>query len=248
MNSELLLKMENVNKRYGKIHAVKDVNLSINKREIVGLIGNNGAGKSTLIKTLIGVTTKTSGRFYWLGKRVEIKSVKDSRELGIEAVYQEQALFNKLSISKNVFMDREPEKTIGPFKIIDYKKMNEIIKPLFVKLKLNIPSLEREVRFCSGGERQGVAIARAMHFKAKLVILDEPTNALSVHAVRKVLSFIEQLKNNNTSVIFISHNIEHVYSVADRIVVMSHGKKVFDINKANKSKDDIEKLLTDLSV
>jgi simple sugar transport system ATP-binding protein len=248
MTSKPLLKMENVHKKFGSVHAVKGISLELGTGEILGLVGNNGAGKSTLIKTLIGVFPKTSGKFYWNDEEVEINSIHDSRRLGIEAVYQEQAVFDKLSIAQNVFMGREPKKIIGPIKILDFKTMKEIIKPLLNRMGLEVPSLEHEVRFCSGGERQGVAIARAMHFRAKLVILDEPTTALSVEAARKVLSFIRQLKEENISVILISHNMSHVYSVVDRIAVISHGKKILDVRKKDVDKEEVEDLMADVTV
>lgn len=245
MSEMPLLRMEDIHKRFGKVHAVKGVSLDIHKGEVIGLIGNNGAGKSTLIKTLIGVIPKTSGKFFWNGEEVSINSIKDSRALGIEAVYQEQAVFDKLSIVQNVFMGREPKRRIGPIKVLDYRSMRETVKPLLERIGLSVPSLDHELRFCSGGERQGVAIARAMHFEAKLVILDEPTNALSVEAQKKVLSFIDQLKEEGISVILISHNMGHVYSVVDRIVVISHGKKVMDVDKDAIDRDDVENLLVE---
>ncbi len=247
MGETPLVKMVNIHKRFGSIHAVKGVDLEIYPGEIIGLLGNNGAGKSTLIKALVGINPKTSGKIYWQGEEVEINSIKDARKLGIEAVYQEQAVFNQLSIVKNVFMGREPKRSmLGPIKCLDYKTMKNIVGPLLKKLGMSVPSLDHEVRFCSGGERQGVAIARAMHFEAKLVILDEPTTALSVEAAKKVLSFIEHLKKEGISVILISHNMAHVYSVVDRIVVLSHGKKVEDVKKSETSRDKIEDLMSEV--
>ena len=247
MGERPLVKMENIHKKFGSIHAVKGVDLEVYPGEIIGLLGNNGAGKSTLIKTLVGINPKTSGKIYWQGEEVEINSIKDARELGIEAVYQEQAVFNQLSIVKNVFMGREPKRSMfGPIKCLDYKTMKDIAGPLLKKLGMSVPSLDHEVRFCSGGERQGVAIARAMHFEAKLVILDEPTTALSVEAAKKVLSFIKHLKNEGISVILISHNMAHVYSVVDRIVVLSHGRKVEDVKKSETNREKIEALMSEV--
>jgi simple sugar transport system ATP-binding protein len=245
MSTVPLLRLENIHKRFGQVHAVKGVSMDVHKGEVVGLIGNNGAGKSTLIKTIIGVSPATSGKFYWDGEEVEIRSIKDSRALGIEAVYQEQAVFDQLSIVKNVFMGREIVKKVGPLRILDYRTMREIVAPLLQQMGLSVPSLDHEIRFCSGGERQGVAIARAMYFKARMVILDEPTNALSVEAQKKVLSFIEQLKDSGISVILISHNMGQVYSVVDRIVLISHGMKTLDVDKDDISRQEIEDLLAD---
>mgnify|MGYP006280806541 CR=1 FL=1 len=243
VDSVPLLRMEDVHKWFGKVHAVAGVDLSINEGEIVGLVGNNGAGKSTLIKALVGVQPKSRGTFYWNGEEVNINSINDSRALGIEAVYQDQALVDSLGVIKNIYYGREPVKGFGPFKTIDFEKMKKEVRPLFQELGLDIASLDQEVRFCSGGERQGVAIVRAMLFRAKMVILDEPTTALSVPAIKRVLEFIEALKGEGISVVLISHNLEHVYQVADRIAVMSHGEKVLDENTAEHVKEDIEQVL-----
>ena len=140
---------------------------------------------------------------------------------------------------------RETCKQIGPLRILDFLAMKEIVVTLLQQMGLSVPSLDDEIRFCSGGERQGVAIARAMYFKAKMVILDEPINALSVEAQKKVLSFIEQLRDNGISVILISHNMGQIYAVVDRIVLISHGKKVLDVHKDEISREEIEDLLAD---
>lgn len=243
VDSVPLLRMEDIHKWFGKVHAVAGVDLSINEGEIVGLVGNNGAGKSTLIKALVGVQPKSRGTFYWKGEEVSIKSIKDSRALGIEAVYQDQALVDSLGVIKNIYYGREPVKGFGPFKTVDFEKMKKEVRPLFQELGLDVASLDQEVRFCSGGERQGVAIVRAMLFRAKMVILDEPTTALSVPAIKRVLDFIEALKGEGISVVLISHNLEHVYQVADRIAVMSHGEKVLDEKTAEHEKEDIEQVL-----
>lgn len=242
-DTDPLLRMENLHKWFGKVHAVAGVDLSIESGKIVGLIGNNGAGKSTLIKTLVGVEPKSRGKFYWKGEEVEIESIKDSRALGIEAVYQDQALIDSLGVAENIYYGREPMRGFGPFKTIDFKKMKKEVQPLFQELGLDVASLDQEVRFCSGGERQGVAIVRAMLFRAEMIILDEPTTALSVPAIKRVLNFIEALKREGISVVLISHNLEHVYQVADRIAVMSHGEKILDEEADEKAKEDIEQVL-----
>ncbi|MBS3812893.1 sugar ABC transporter ATP-binding protein [Candidatus Bipolaricaulota bacterium] len=238
-----LIRMENIHKWFGKVHAVDGISLTVDKGEIVGLVGNNGAGKSTLIKALVGVQPKNKGTYYWKGKEVEIKSIKDSRALGIEAVYQDQALVDSLGVVKNIYYGREPIKRFGPFKTIDFDKMKSEVAPLFDELGLDVASLDQEVRFCSGGERQGVAIVRAMLFRAKMVILDEPTTALSVPAIKRVLNFMKALKQEGISIILISHNIDHVYQVADRIAVISHGHKILDENTSENTKEEIEGVL-----
>jgi len=237
-----LIKVEDIYKWYGKVQALKGINLEIYPGEIVGLIGDNGAGKSALIKILSGVLSKNRGKIYWKGEGVNIFSVKEARNLGIETVYQDQAVIGCLSVAQNIFMGRQPVKSWGPIKILDKNKMRKESEELAKDLKLHIPSLDQEVRFCSGGERQGVAISRAMYFKAKLVILDEPTTALAVSGVNKVLNFITRLKEEKIASIFVTHNLHHVYPVADRFVVLSRGEKVADVKKEETSIQDLENL------
>jgi len=237
-----LVKMENIHKWYGKVRALKGMNFDIYSGEIVGLIGDNGAGKSTLIKILSGVLPKNRGKIYWKGKEVSISSVKKARKLGIETVYQDRAVIGCLSVAQNIFMGRQPVRSWGPIKVLDKDKMRREAEKLARNLKLHIFSPNQEVRFCSGGEIQGVAISRAMYFKAKLVILDEPTTALAVSGVKKVLNFITRLKSEGIASIFVTHNLHHVYSVADRFVVLSRGEKVADVKKEKTTIDGLMEL------
>ncbi|MCS7114115.1 MAG: ATP-binding cassette domain-containing protein [Nitrososphaerota archaeon] len=236
------LKMENIHKFYGSVHALKGVDFEVQPNEVVGLIGENGAGKSTLIGIISGSIQKSSGRIFVKGKEVEIPSVKAARDLGIETVYQDQAVIDIMSVAKNVFLGRELLKP-GLIKLMDMERMRREAEGVTGLLGLNI-SPDQEVRFCSGGERQGVAIARAMYFKAELVILDEPTAALSISAAQKVLDFVRQLKDSGVSCIIISHNLHHVYPVADRIVVLSKGEKVADMKKEETSIEELEQIMT----
>jgi simple sugar transport system ATP-binding protein len=222
-----LLSIKGLHKWFGKVHALNDINIDIYSGEVVGLLGDNGAGKSTLIKILAGVLQKDKGEIYWEGKKVEIKSVKDSRNLGIETVFQERGLIEGFNVDKNVFLGREPTTRL---KLIDYKKMEVETEKLMEKLGLRIkPS--QEARFCSGGEKQGIIVSRAMYFKAKLVNLDEPTRALSIRGVEQVRSFVRELKKENIACIFVTHNLEHVYPVADRFIVMARGEVVLNVEK-----------------
>lgn len=232
----VLLKLENIDKWFGKVHTLVGINLEFKRGEVVGLVGDNGAGKSTLIKTISGYHQAERGNIYWEGKKVRIRNTKDARELGIETVYQEQALAPHLSIARNIFMGREPSKAAGFLKekVMDEESLNAL-----KRLGLNLRSSEIPVSKLSGGERQGVAIARALHFEAKLVILDEPTVALSVGEVREVLEFVRYLREEGVAVIFITHNLHHVYSVADRIIVLAHGEVVQDIRTADTDVDKI---------
>jgi len=231
-NGTALLKLEKINKWFGKIHTLQDVDFDVNKAETIGLVGDNGAGKSTLIKIISGYHKADSGSIYWEGRKVVIGYPKDARALGVETVYQEQALAPHLNISRNIFMGRELSKGLGFLK--EREMAEESLKAL-KSLGLNLKSSEVPVAKLSGGERQGVAIARALHFEAKLVILDEPTNALSVKEVQEVLEFVCHLKRKGIAVIFITHNLHHVYSVADRIVVLSHGQVLNNVKTSDTS-------------
>lgn len=223
--------MKDIHKWFGEVHALRGMDFHVDSGEIVGLVGDNGAGKSTLMGILNGSISKSRGAIYWKGKESVISSVKDARGLNIEMVYQDQALVDAKTVAENIFLGREPVKSFGPIKIIDRGEMRKRARETTESLGLEIASPDQEVRFCSGGERQGVAIARALHFKAELVILDEPTTALSVKGVEKVLDFIKQLRDEGIACIVITHNLEHVYPVSDRIVMLARGKKIMDVKK-----------------
>ncbi len=238
--ADSLLKLENINKWFGKVHVLRDVNVSFRPAEVVGLVGDNGAGKSTLIKIISGYHQAEKGNIFWEGKKIKIRFPKNARDRGIETVYQEQALAPHLSIARNVFMGREPSHTAGFMKA---KEMDEDSLKALKSLGLHIPSSELLVSKLSGGQRQGVAIARALHFEAKLVILDEPTVALSVGEVQEVLDFVRLLKEKGVATIFITHNLHHVYSVADRIIVLAHGEVVKDIETKDTTVDGISDMI-----
>ncbi len=239
-NSDILLKMEGIHKWFGKVHALKGVDFEVNKGEVVGLVGDNGAGKSTLIKVISGYHRANEGRIFWAGEEVKLSSPKDSRELGVETLYQEQALAPHLSIARNIFMGREPSAALG---FMDKKTMNTESMDALASIGLHLRSPDVMVSTLSGGERQGVAIARAIHFEAKLVILDEPTIALSVKEVQEVLDFVQELKEKGIAVIFITHNLYHVYSVADRIVVIAHGQELANMQTKDTTVDDISMII-----
>jgi simple sugar transport system ATP-binding protein len=239
-NGEPLVRMVNIHKWFGRVYALRGVDFEVYRGETVGLIGDNGAGKSTLIKILSGYHQADQGEIYFEGQKVRISSPRDARKLGIETVYQEQALAPNLSIARNIFMGREPVRRWG---IIDRKVMNEESMKALANLGLRLRSPDLPVVTLSGGERQGVAIARALHFKAKLVILDEPTVALSVKEVEEVLEFVRQLQREGISVIFITHNLYHAYDIAERFVVMARGKKMADVKKKDTSPEELSQLV-----
>lgn len=234
-----LLEMRNIHKWYGKVHAVDDVSFAINRGEIVGLLGDNGAGKSTLIKIISGYHRPSEGEILFEGEEVEINHPSVAFRLGIETVYQEQALVDKMSVARNFYMGREPVKWAG---LLDKQKMNNCMIPLR-SLGLSIESPDTLVRTLSGGEKQGTAIGRAMHFQAKIVILDEPTRALAVREVRAVNDFVKGLKQLNIAVIYISHNLHHVHEVADRFNVMKNGRMLAETKKDGSSVEELTDLV-----
>ena len=240
-NHHALVEMRGIHKWYGNTHAVDGANLTVNKGEIVGLLGDNGAGKSTLIKILAGYHHPDEGEIYVEGEKRRINSPSDANALGIETVYQEQALVDSMSVARNFYMGREPVKWAG---FLDKQKMTECMVPLR-GLGLSIRSPRVLVKNLSGGEKQGTAIGRALHFKAKLCILDEPTRALSVREVRTVLDFVKGLKEANVAAIFITHTLHHVYSVADRYVIMNKGQTVHDTTKDDTSMEELTAMVMD---
>ncbi len=240
---EEIARMEGIHKRFGRIHAVNGVDFAVRESEVVGLVGDNGAGKSTLIKILSGLYKPDEGRIFVEGKEVKLSSTNDSRKLGIETIYQDQALVPEMSIWRNLFLGRELIKGVGVVRLLDKKKMEELSLKIMQDIGLNIKSADITVKNLSGGERQGVAIARAMYFRAKLLILDEPTAALSVKESQEVLNFISHLKEQGISSVFITHNLHHVYSVADRFVVLSHGRKVGDVEKSKTTVEELEDMI-----
>jgi simple sugar transport system ATP-binding protein len=244
-----LIRMENICKFYGRVQALKDVNITVNTSEIVGLLGDNGAGKSTLIKILSGAVPATSGGIYFRGRKVSIASTTDAIALGIETIYQDSALVTQLSIARNLFLGREP--VVGPrfLNRMDQAAMNAVADDLLKKVGItkDIPPTT-PISSLSGGERQAVAIARAMHFDSDLIILDEPTNNLGVAETQGVLRFVRNARDSGHSCIFIAHNIHHVFQVVDRIVVLRRGQVVADdIDPKRTSIEEVERIITGIS-
>jgi len=235
-----LIKMTDISKRFGTVQALDKVNFTVGHKEVVGLVGDNGAGKSTLIKVLTGVYLPDQGEFYFEGKKESINSPKKARDMGIETVYQHLALIDLMSIARNFFLGREPVKKYAKvINFLDRKKINDVARQALKEIGITIRSIDEEVSVLSGGERQAIAIGRAIYFGAKLLVLDEPTAALSIKESQKVLDYVTGAKERGLSVIFITHNIYHVYSVADRFTILEHGKKVGDFNKDEVSAEDI---------
>lgn len=243
---EALIKMENISKFYGNVKALEGVSLTVERGEVVGLLGDNGAGKSTLIKVLSGAVPASSGEIYVQGRKVAIRSTTDAINNGIETIYQDSALVTQLSIARNLFLGREPTKGPALLGRLDTGKMEEVAGTLLreVGITKNIPA-STPIGSLSGGERQAVAIARAMHFDSDLIILDEPTNNLGVAETQGVLQFVRNARDSGHSCIFIAHNIHHVFQVVDRIVVMRRGRIVADdVDPKTSSVEAVERIIT----
>ena len=247
--TEELIRMEHVSKFYGRVQALDNVTFAVREREIVGLLGDNGAGKSTLIKVLSGAVAATSGDIYVRGQKVAIRSTTDAIALGIETIYQDSALVTQLSIARNLFLGREPVKGPRFLNGLDQETMDEVARTLLKKVGIgkDIPT-DTPISSLSGGERQAVAIARAMYFDSDLIILDEPTNNLGVAETKGVLRFVRNARDSGHSCIFIAHNIHHVFQVVDRIVVMRRGRIVADdIDPKRTSVEEVELIITGIS-
>jgi simple sugar transport system ATP-binding protein len=244
-----LIRMEHITKFYGSVRAVEDVTFTVHESEIVGLLGDNGAGKSTLIKILSGVVRATSGDIFVRGTKVNIRSTTDAIAQGIETIYQDSALVTQLSIARNLFLGREP--VTGPrfLNRMDKTVMNQVAGDLLKRVGItkDIPPTT-PISSLSGGERQAVAIARAMHFDSDLIILDEPTNNLGVAETQGVLRFVRNARDSGHSCIFIAHNIHHVFQVVDRIVVLRRGRVAADnIDPKQTSIEEVERVITGMS-
>jgi simple sugar transport system ATP-binding protein len=241
-----LIRMEGVDKFYGRIHALRDVSFSVRPNEIVGLLGDNGAGKSTLIKVLSGAVPKTGGDIWIKGERVDFRSTQDAIAHGIETIYQDSALVPQLSIARNLFLGREPLRAPGFLNRMDQEAMNEVARKLLRQVGITKPiPPTTPIGSLSGGERQAVAIARAMHLESDIIILDEPTNNLGVAETQGVLRFVREARDSGHSCIFIAHNIHHVFQVVDRIAVMRQGRVVEDaIDPKASSIAEVEEVIT----
>jgi ABC-type sugar transport system ATPase subunit len=224
-----VVEMRNIKKNFGAVQALRGVDLALQHNEVLGLVGDNAAGKSTLMKVLSGAYIPDGGDISIEGKKVEFSNPMDARRKGIEMVYQDYALANNLDVPANVFMGREVVQfRLGPIGIMDFRHMELETKSLLNRLKINIPSVLQKVERLSGGQRQAIAIARATAFDAKVIIMDEPTAALSVAAIDQVLELVMELKAQGASIIIISHRLEDIYRVCDRLIVLRHGRKVRD--------------------
>jgi simple sugar transport system ATP-binding protein len=239
-----LLELRDITKSYGHIRALSQVNFTIRQGEAIGLLGDNGAGKSTLIKIMSGVVTPDSGKLSWHGEVVTLRSRRDSERLGIETIYQDGALCDSMPIWRNIFLGRELRGLLGFMHIQRMRETSiEVLRSLTEMSQVHSP--DTWVGDLSGGQRQAVAIARAVFFKRTLLLLDEPTSALGVRETEAVLAYIERLKSENVSSVLITHNVHHAYQVCDRFVVMSRGRVRNDMLKTDISQDALIRLVAE---
>jgi len=229
-----------ITKHFGGLMAVDQVSLDVYPNEVVGLLGDNGAGKSTFIKMISGVLQPDSGEIFLQGHKVHFSTPLEARNGGIETIYQDLALCENLDASANIFLGREPTKTaLGVFKTVNRDYMLSEADKVLKQLDIRIPNLRRPIRQMSGGQRQAVAIARAVYWKAKLMIMDEPTAALGVPEQRKVLALVQTLRSQGVPVIVISHNMQDVFAVANRLVVLRRGRKVAEKRISDTTSDEV---------
>lgn len=245
---EHIVRAEGISLSYGKIRALQGIDLAIGRNEIVGLIGDNGAGKSTLIKVLTGVVRPTEGRLFIRDEPVNWNgySVREAHRLRFETVYQEKSLGEKQPLWRNIFVGRQITNRFGFIKVNEERRIaDHILKNQlgFRGVGIDANSLISKL---SGGERQGIAIGRAMYFDSDLIILDEPTVALAISEVRKVLDFVRSIKQSGRACIYIEHNLAHVHELADRLVVIDRGRIVADIKSGEMSLEELTKFLIDL--
>ena len=236
-----IVETRSISKAFGHVQALKEVDFEIFSSEVLALVGDNGAGKSTLIKVLSGALVKDDGQIIIDGQPVEIESVTDAQKYGISTVYQDLALVDVRDVASNIFLGREPLK-LGLF--INKGKMIDDSKEVLNNLKIKIPSMNVNVGELSGGQRQSVAIARALARGERIFLLDEPTAAMGVEQCAQINELIKNLKEKNKSVVVITHNLEHIFEVADRIIIMRRGERVATRDKKETTKEEIVGLIT----
>ena len=242
-----IFEAKNFHHNFGAVVALQGASLSLNRREVMGLVGDNGAGKSTLLKILSGIISAKSGEVHLDGKLLNLRTAQDAMDAGIETVYQDLALVDSMSAFQNVYLGRE-ELSSNPisqfFRLVDDKKMREGSKKVLESLAVKIPSVNGNVKSMSGGQRQCLAIARALMWDRRIVILDEPTAALGVKETEQVLDVIRDLRSHNVSVIIVSHNMQHIMAVADKVTVMRLGRTIATRNVKETEVSEIVGLIT----
>jgi simple sugar transport system ATP-binding protein len=242
-NGAPLIEVRDLVKHFGSVIALSGVSMKVGRGEVLCLLGDNGAGKSTLIKTLSGVHRPTAGEFLVEGQPITFASPLDALDAGIATVYQDLAMIPLMSVTRNFFMGREPTRGVGPFRFVDFDHCDAVTRDEMHKIGIDIRDPHQAVGTLSGGERQCVAIARAVYFGAKVLILDEPTSALGVAQTSMVLKYIHQVRSNGLGVIFITHNVRHAYAVGDRFTVLNRGKTLGTFTKSEIQIDSLQNLM-----
>ena len=239
-----LLEVRHLSKSFGAVQALKDVSMTIRAGEVVALAGDNGAGKTTLIKAISGVYAPSGGEILLDGQPVRFASPQEARDRGIETIYQDLALADNLTIGGNIFLGREPmRRALGFLPVLDRRRMAEAARETMARLDFHVSRMDAPVSNFSGGQRQAVAIGRAVYWNARVLIMDEPTAALGVPEQRKVISLIHQLKAQGRGVIFISHNLQDIFAVADRIIVLRRGVEAGERRISETSHEEVVRLM-----
>ncbi|UCI32085.1 ATP-binding cassette domain-containing protein [Mesorhizobium sp. B4-1-4] len=245
MNQAPLLELKDVSKSFGRVHSLRGINLDIHSGEVLGLLGDNGAGKSTLIKVLAGVHQPTTGALVWKGQTITLPMPRDAMARGISVVYQDLSIIPLLSIYRNFFLGREDDVSIKlpGLMVLKRHRMRSIAREALKQLGIHIDDVDLSVARLSGGERQSIAIARAVHFQSELLVLDEPTAALSLKETEKVLSYVREARRQGVAVVLITHNISHAYEVCDRFAVVFHGRVAEIADKNDVTTGDLANLI-----
>jgi simple sugar transport system ATP-binding protein len=241
---EHFIELKNITMEFhgGTIKALENIDFYLKPREVVGLVGDNGAGKSTLIKILSGVLQPTAGKIFIKGMETRFGSSKDAMDVGIETIFQDMNLIDSMNIMRNIFCGREETSNIGFLKMreMEKKAMHLLEKEVTIR---GIDSPKKLVGTLSGGQKQAVAIARAMFFKNRILLFDEPTSALSVRETQAFLNHVTQLRNEGYSIVLVTHNIYHAYQVSDRFYILSHGKKILDVNREDTNIEELTEII-----
>jgi simple sugar transport system ATP-binding protein len=238
-----LIEVRNIGKTFGSVIALKDISMTVSRGEVMCLLGDNGAGKSTLIKILSGVHRPSSGEYLVDGQSVSFSSPRDALDTGIATVYQDLAMIPLMSVTRNFFMGREPLQGIWPFRAIDFELAHRVARQEMHRIGIDIRDPHQHVGTLSGGERQCVAIARAVYFGAQCLILDEPTSALGVAQTSMVLKYVHQVRSKGLGVVFITHNVRHAYVVGDRFTVLNRGRTLGTFEKSEIGIDELQTLM-----
>jgi simple sugar transport system ATP-binding protein len=238
-----LLEVRNVSKYFGRVHALREISMTLMPGEVMCLLGDNGAGKSTLIKMLSGVYTPDEGEYVFNGAPTNFGSPRDALKAGIATVYQDLAMIPLMSVSRNFFLGAEPRKGFGPFKIFDVETADRLTRQELAKMGIAIRDTSQPVGTLSGGERQSVAIARAVYFGARVLILDEPTAALGVKEAAVVLRYIAQARARGLGVIFITHNVHHAMPIGDRFTILTRGRSYGTFRRGDVTREEVETMM-----